>query len=236
MITDAHAHVGKGVARSEFSQFDVVPEWVIDQMDRCGVEKSVIFPVHYPIFKYGNDEVAEAVKKYPKRFIGFCGIQMNCLKHGLEDINYGFDFLGLKGAGEIKPTNLSPNILLPLMSELEKRKVVANFHTNVRVADYIAKKFPRLKVILAHMGEDNPMSISVAKERPNLYLDTSTVNFDLVKRAYQELGAEKIIFGSDSPFIYLSAELKKIIVLNLKENDKKLILSENILRLIEGDK
>lgn len=235
MIVDAHAHVGKGIARTENSQFDIPAEWLINQMDKCNVSKAIIFPVYHPIFKHGNEEVAQATKRYPDRFIGFAGIQMNCLKHGLEDIKYGLDILGLKGVGELKPMNLSPNILLPILQALEERRAVANFHTNVRLVDYIAKRFPNLTVILAHMGENNPLSITVAKERPNVFLDTSTVNLNLILQAIRKVGAGKIVFGSDAPFIYPSAELKKISVLPIRDEEKRLILSENIIRLIEKE-
>lgn len=234
MIFDAHAHVGKGVARTENSQFDVMAEWLINQMDKSGIEKAIVFPVYHPIFKSGNDEVAEAVRRYPNRFIGFAGVQMNCLKHGLEDLKYGLDVLGLKGVGELKPMNLSPNVLLPILSAIEERGVPANFHTSVRLADYIARKFPKLIVILAHMGWNDPQSIAVAKERPNLYLDTSTASLDLIIQAVEKIGAEKIIFGSDAPFIYPYPELRKIEVLPIADGEKRLILYENITRILEG--
>jgi len=232
LILDAHTHVGKGIARTENSQFDISAEWLISQMDGCGIEKAIVFPVHYPIFKPGNDDVAAAMKLYPKRLIGFAGIQMNCLRHGLEDIKYGLDTLGLKGTGELKPMNLSPEILLPILKALEERQTPASFHTSVRLADYIAKNFPKLPVILAHMGENDPLSITAAKENANLILDTSCASFDLVSRAVREVGAEKVIFGSDAPFIYPSAELRKITSLPIKRQEMDLILSDNISRLI----
>lgn len=234
MIVDAHTHVGKGIARTENSQFDIAAEWLLNQMDECGIGKAIVFPVYHPVFKRGNEEVAEAVRRYPNRFIGFAGIQMNCLKHGLEDIRYGLDVLGLKGVGELKPMNLSPNILIPILQALEERRVVAFFHTNVKLADYIAKKFPNLTVVLAHMGENDPLSISIAKERPNIFLDTSTVSLSLILQAVRKIGVDKIVFGSDAPFIYPLAELKKITVLPIRDEEKHLILSENILRLIEN--
>jgi len=233
MIVDAHTHVGRGIARTEYSQFDASPEWLINQMDKSGVDKAVIFPVFHPVFRRGNEEVAEAVRRYPNRFIGFAGVQMNCRKHGLEDVKYGLDVLGLRGVGELKPTNLSPNVLLPILGAIEKRGVPANFHTSVRLADYIAKKFPKLIVILAHMGWNDPHAITVAKERANLYLDTSTVSLDLIKQAVEKLGAEKILFGSDAPFIYQYPELKKIEVLPITDAEKRLILSENLMRILE---
>jgi predicted TIM-barrel fold metal-dependent hydrolase len=57
---------------------------------------------------------------------------------------------------------------------------------------------------------------------------------------FDNIGPERIIFGSDvsgtvEPFFnFPKVELKKIEILNLDENSKRLILSKNIEQLVPG--
>jgi predicted TIM-barrel fold metal-dependent hydrolase len=54
---------------------------------------------------------------------------------------------------------------------------------------------------------------------------------EIIQEAVKELGAERIIMGSDSPYISMESELTKIKSLNISEMEKKLIMGEN-MRLI----
>jgi predicted TIM-barrel fold metal-dependent hydrolase len=47
----------------------------------------------------------------------------------------------------------------------------------------------------------------------------------------KEVGPERILFGSDIPFGTTKRELDKILALNINDQDKGLILSENLRRL-----
>jgi len=86
------------------------------------------------------------------------------------------------------------------------------------------------------MGEANTRKIiSLARERENLYLDTSYVRMtQYIRRAIQIAGARKIIFGSDGPGVDVKVELFKIRSLELSKQEEELILCKNILKLI-GD-
>ncbi|MCA1850105.1 MAG: amidohydrolase family protein, partial [Acidobacteria bacterium] len=67
----------------------------------------------------------------------------------------------------------------------------------------------------------------------NIYTDTSGVRrFDLLEQAVKRAGARKVLFGSDGPWLHPGVELHKIRMLRLKEADERLVLGENLLRLI----
>ena len=51
--------------------------------------------------------------------------------------------------------------------------------------------------------------------------------------AVRELGARRIVFGSDLPSRSLGTELSKVIAANIPEADKRLILGENFRKLIQ---
>lgn len=80
------------------------------------------------------------------------------------------------------------------------------------------------------------MIYQVAKY-PNVYADTSGIRqFDYVVQAAQRGGPEKIIFGSDGPWLHPGLELHKIRLLGLPAQQEALILGGNILRLFRADK
>jgi uncharacterized protein len=68
---------------------------------------------------------------------------------------------------------------------------------------------------------------------PNIYTDTAgTRRFDLVAEAVQKAGADKVLFGSDGPWLHPKLELEKILPLRLPQHEEKLVLGGNLSRLI----
>lgn len=101
----------------------------------------------------------------------------------------------------------------------------------------VMKEFPSLKIIAAHMGgvmeQEQVYKYYVEK---NIYLDTSfTENYikseDLTK-IIKDHGADKILFGTDSPWSGQKESVKYIESLDLTETEKKLIMGENAEKLL----
>ncbi|MHB8279229.1 MAG: amidohydrolase family protein [Candidatus Humimicrobiaceae bacterium] len=78
-----------------------------------------------------------------------------------------------------------------------------NDKRNIEEIRTIGTKYPNIKIILAHAGrsycyEDIRESINYIKDINNLYVDTAMINNVLVlKVLLEEIGAERIIYGSD---------------------------------------
>lgn len=105
----------------------------------------------------------------------------------------------------------------------------------------IAKKYPNLKVILAHMGGTHPdlafAAIEASKELPNVYMDTSqTRQIQVIKKGIEELGASRILFASDMPWGDYLQNLVGITQLDLDEEPLQKVLRGNFNTLIKGEK
>jgi uncharacterized protein len=76
----------------------------------------------------------------------------------------------------------------------------------------IAKGFPAVPTIIAHMGAvwNVPEAIIVAARNPHIYLETSATLMSDVKRAYARLGASQILLGSEWPGSDFDLERMKI--------------------------
>lgn len=85
------------------------------------------------------------------------------------------------------------------------RKDRLNDRQNIEELKSIGKKYPNIKIILAHAGRsycysDIKDSIKYLKEIKNLYVDTAMINsFSVNKVLMDELGPERILYGSDLP-------------------------------------
>ena len=120
---------------------------------------------------------------------------------------------------------------------------------SVRI-DYVSmlrEYYPNMKIIIAHMGrnvyEDPAFSenvIDVFADDEDVFFDTSTIQHpQILEYAYQTIGAERILFGSDFPYEYkkdwdreeIFTTLKKT---NICEEDMMKILHSNALRIIEN--
>jgi len=127
----------------------------------------------------------------------------------------------------------------------------------VKTADYAEPKnfarvleaFPRLTLVLAHLGSawwDE--RIELAQKYPNVFFDTSqafsasdmlpiTPRRSLAEedavRVMRKIGVDRIMFGSDFCPIPTQPQLEQILRLELTDEEKRLILSENAKRILK---
>jgi predicted TIM-barrel fold metal-dependent hydrolase len=107
----------------------------------------------------------------------------------------------------------------------------------------VLETFPRLTLVLAHLGlgcvEE---SLEIAGRFPNLFFDSSAAingtvetppfsdeeSVDIVRR----LGIERVLFASDWPWFHPLRDAERIDRLALSDDDKRLLLRENALRVL----
>ena len=109
-------------------------------------------------------------------------------------------------------------------------------------ADFLkfANDFSSVQLILSHLGcgwDDDPShqvrAIQQSKHG-NIYTDTSSATSIIPKQiewAVKEIGAEKILFGSDSPSYFSPMQRARIDYAEINDEDKKLILCGNAIKL-----
>lgn len=179
-----------------------------------------------------NRTVWEAVKKYPARIFGmYANYSRLKGRDLLEDFRRAvteWGFMGLKGRGtEDEMTKTAADL-----------GVVVTIHTPTSykgIAEQ-AKKYPGLPIVLEHMGYRYHVdeTIEIARQYPNLYLGTTipaAAEPIVVKRAVQELGAEKVLFGSNAPFCIPWMGVEGIRRLKLGKEDERLVLGGNFERI-----
>ena len=111
------------------------------------------------------------------------------------------------------------------------------FSNTVRFINEIALE---VKIIIPHLGYLNGGYEKIRDfglwEKPNIYADTALASPSQIKDYINRYGYERIMFGSDFPFGDPQRELAKVLHLNIPQEDKELILSLNLRRLLADSK
>ena len=99
----------------------------------------------------------------------------------------------------------------------------------------LAEAFPDVPVIMDHMGYRNHVgaAIAAAKRAPNLYLMTTAVmEPHCIQDAVREIGAHRVVFGSNGPAVRPSTQILVIKQAELAPADERKVLGENAARLL----
>jgi len=96
--------------------------------------------------------------------------------------------------------------------------------------------FPGVRLVLGHAGgrgTGQTEAARMATEYPSVYLDISgdIFNYRLMESLVKAAPAEKILFGSDYPWLDLRSRLSHVLLADISTSDKTKILCENALRV-----
>jgi predicted TIM-barrel fold metal-dependent hydrolase len=213
LVIDAHNHVGI-ISAARQTGADLVAK-----LDATGVDMAVIFP--FVEGNFSNDYVKEAAGEFPDRLIPYCAVNpweadaVDTVRRCI--VEWGFK--GLKLHPTINGYHLSNpalvNPLFELATELGFPIIVhgaSDLYNSPPEFALMAARFPRVPLLMAHMGFfwSVEQAITFAGQFPNLYLETSRAPIFEVQTAVRRLGAGKVIWGTDSPFVDYEWEFKKM--------------------------
>jgi len=112
-------------------------------------------------------------------------------------------------------------------------------------ADFVglANAYPNVTLILAHLGNgggaagDPTLQVRAIQEcqHSNVFVDTSSARSltpGLIEWAVKEIGAERILFGTDAPLYATSMQRARIDFADITYDEKRQILCENATRLL----
>lgn len=220
-----------------YAPFD--PQRILDRMDAAGVDRAMVCSLAQGI---ENDFLMELVAKHPDRFFGF-GQVMPQWQNAVDEIRrfHAGGLVGLKLHPSLHGYHVADHGLLdPLFAVCAELRmpVLINALDDAFCAplaiEEIAKNFPDVPTIIAHMGAvwNVPEAIIVAERNPHIYLETSATLMSDVKRAYARLGAEKILLGSEWPGSDFDLERMKIAKAVPDEADRALVEGGNMARIL----
>jgi predicted TIM-barrel fold metal-dependent hydrolase len=233
MIVDCHTHVGAPEHYSDAFVEDARRAWgpgtrlgrTLDEHleAQAGVDKAIVlaFAARAAGFEVPNDYVAAYVSDHPDKLIGFASVDPG--RPGAVAELERARGLGLRGL-KLAPTYQGFDPLAPAAMEVYEAAEAlgmpvvwhqgATFLRNAALEhaqpvqlDQVARRFPELCIVIAHMGHpwiDEAMV--VIRKHPNLYADVSAL-YPRPWQFYMGLVSaceyrvqDRLLFGTDYPF------------------------------------
>ena len=239
-IVDAHVHLGEPYRPAFGTEVTYTADQLIGDMDRAGVDCSVIIGIPHA---YDNDYTLQAARAYPDRLLPFAYIDPWHHPDPRSSFARLADsgFVGVKLRAVSLRYNLADRPLMePIFEACEASSLPILLHTGEDAtstplqAGAMARRYPRVTVLLAHAGFRTlaEEAIQVALECPNVYLDQTAGTSHQLSRGLAELGAERLIYGSDAPYMDTRVELEKVRVTVKDEEAARQILGGNIMRIL----
>jgi len=237
------------------------PEELVAEMDEAGIEATVICCVKMASYRENRvmwetpyEEVADLMKQYPGRFIGFAGINFFAsITNELRDMEeavkkYGFKGVYLHTYGYRIPLN--HRLCYPVYAKAEELGIPVSMQVGHSAEhmpnemgrpihlDDIALDFPGLNIVGSHTGwpwcEE---LISIAWKHENVYMDISAHQPQYLEPSVVQFlktrGRAKTIWGTNGPVNPAKQAIDYIKnSMGLKENVQDMILRNNAAKLL----
>jgi predicted TIM-barrel fold metal-dependent hydrolase len=102
---------------------------------------------------------------------------------------------------------------------------------------HLAGRYPRVPIIMAHLGGVWQRGVRAIRPFGNVYADIcgSRAYLGMVEHAVGELGAGRVLFGSDAHGRAFSGQIAKVVAAEISIADKRHILWDNGVRLFLGE-
>ena len=237
MIVDFHTHIG--LSRNDGAEQTV--QNTLRGMKQFQVTHSFIFPIDEkspgPSYAKVNRRIAHLTQHH-KNLIGCARLNPNEPKASFNEIEYAAqaDFRAVKL--HPRSDHFSARLAEPLFSAVDKNRLSVILHTGHEPRCHpnqwlhIFKAYPKTFFILAHSGKDvYREAIEIAKQLPNVYLDTSTLSYYRTGVILKKAGARKVVFASDIPYSHVGLEIAKFKFL-LPSEKQKFVFGENAKRIL----
>lgn len=242
-VIDIHTHYGKW----PFPMQQLEPSEMVTVLKQRGIDKAIVsssLAIMYD-FREGNRILAEAIRLHPELF-GYVTINLNYVEEGLEELSKYLTnpkFIGVKVHQNYSRQKIDSPAGRRVVNALNEYRCPLLLHTYSSALESpwnavpVAKQNPEVPIIMAHMGGDAwQEGIRAAKEAPNLYVDmcASWADSDKVATVVRELGAERVLFGSDFTLFDPAHTLGMIHDANLTDDSRSLVLHGNAKRLFSS--
>ena len=250
MKIDCHMHVNGGGHTWSWDHNDRI----IDAADRLGIDQlACSIPVMRGMPEMAqvrtcNDGVLEAMSRYPGRILGYCYIVPG-YPESIAEIDRCLDagMVGIKLYNQYKlwdPT-VRPTIekaiheRVPILEHAGYPTTPEHWEAQPNMShagDFVraAQMYPEAVFIEGHIGGggDWEWAIKQLRRAPSIYLDTagSVIDEGMVEMAVRELGAERVVFGTD---MVMEGGVGKVLAADLTAAQRERIFWKNMKGILD---
>jgi hypothetical protein len=249
MIWDLHCHPGGFGGRTP----EEAMARTIEFADRMGVDRMCIYLGslnHYDPtprqLREHNDFILRCVGHWGHRVFGFAYVNPNYVPASLEEIKRCIEDGPMVGIKLWVARRCSDPAIDPIIERAAAAKAVIFQHTWIKTTGnlpgestpmdlaVLAARFPRVPIICGHTGAQWEIGVRAVRALKNVSVDLagSDPTAGFTEMAVRELGAERVIYGSDVGGRSFGSQLGKVYGARVPEAAKKLIFGENLRRMM----
>jgi predicted TIM-barrel fold metal-dependent hydrolase len=248
MIIDGHIHAGDWKYK-HYASLSVSVKDLNSLLRESRIDGAILFPSD----KKDNTGLLNQIKKYAKmRYWFFPWIdprQSGWRQFTESHIN---DISGLKVHSSLDRImgGLTNDIYRPLLEFSRENKLLMYVHcgrwqeaSSYKFVLRMAREYRDIKFIISHLGGDHeelklraPADARRMKLENVIFDISATREFWTISNGVKLLGAGRFIFGSDYPIMHPRVAMECVKVLRIPEKQKKMILGENLLNLLDQNK
>ncbi len=248
-IWDLHAHFS-GVSGA-------TPEERVDQLlayaDRMNVERVCVFmgmswsrDPDPDTLRRQNDDVLSALKHRGDRVFGFVYLNAKHVEASLAELERCVADGPMVGVKLWVSHNCHLPELDPIIARAAELKAAIYQHTWIKTGEVtpgessprqlaeLAARHPKVPLICGHTGGNWELGIRAIRGRKNISIGIggSSPTAGFIEMAVRELGAERILYGSDMGGRSLSSQLAKVLGARISDDARRAILGDNLRRLL----
>jgi predicted TIM-barrel fold metal-dependent hydrolase len=248
-IWDVHCHPNAAGATPEQRI-----EHTLRYADRMGIERLCIFMGHpwdaHPapaLLRSTNDDILAMVRAHGDRVFGFVYLNPHYLKESLQELERCVadgPMVGVKLWTAVKASSPELDPIVERATQLQARILQDSFiysytqpvatSTVPEDVAVLSARHPGVPLICAHTGANWELGIRTIRASRDVYAEVSgsePMN-GFVEMAVRELGAQRVLYGSDSNGRSFSSQLSKVLDAEITEEEKQLILRDNLRNLL----
>jgi len=248
-IWDLHCHLSGVPGNTPEARLGKLLEYA----DRMGIARLCVFmgmkwsydPAPETM-RQQNDEVLRAIRHFPERAFGFVYLNPRHTQASLDELKRCVrdgPMVGVKlwvaqrcNAPELDPIVQLAGELKALIFQHTWLKITGNLpgeSTPMELTE-LAARHPNASIVCGHSGGDWERGIRAIRRNRNVYADLAggDPTAGVTEMAVRELGAERVLYGSDVGGRSFASQLAKVFGADIPESVKRLILAENLKRLL----
>jgi len=251
-IWDVHCHLGSLPGNMPEERMAVL----VEHMDRLGIERLLLSQGYEEYESHAtpeqvrieNDRVMRAAQHFLGRAYGSLYINPEHVDASMQEFDRCVCDGPMVCVGEVQTDLLcSAPQLDPIVDRAVEMNVPILQHTWLKSMGNepgestpydvvaLAKRHPKAQLICGHTGGNWELGIRIIREAKNVYADLagSDPTSGFTEMAVRELGAERVLYGSDVGGRSFGSQLAKVLGADISDDEKKLILGGNIRRLLQ---
>jgi len=251
-IWDVHSHLGELPGDTPEERMALL----VKHMDRLGVERLILSQGYEEYMSHAtpeqvqieNDRTMRAVQHFPTRAYGSLFLNPEHVEASLREFDRCVRDGPMVCVGEVQGDLVcSAPQLDPIVDRAVAMNVPVLQHTWLNSMGHapnestpydvveLARRHPKAQLICGHTGGNWGLGIRIIRETKNVYADIagSDPTSGFVEMAVRELGAERVLYGSDVGGRSFASQVAKVLGAEITDEEKRLILGGNIRRLLQ---